>query len=229
MQDKKNPKADVHRRSGMFFQFGLILSLFLAITAFEWRFYEELGAIDLGTGEEDFAEVIEIPATEHLIPPPPKLVMPQVIEEKDEIELPKLETDLNAESDPEENIKKTVPVPKETEVKEIKEEEPDEPLIFAEEQPEFQGGIEKFYKFLSKNIEYPKQARRLGIEGKVYMSFVVDKDGSLSEVKVTKGIGYGCDEEAVRVIKASPKWKPGKQRFKPVRVRMSLPIYFKLN
>jgi protein TonB len=88
--------------------------------------------------------------------------------------------------------------------------------------------MEDFYKYVSKNIEYPKQARRMGIEGKVFVQFVVDKDGSLSDVKVIKGIGAGCDEEAIRVLKESPKWTPGKQRGRPVRVRMSLPIFFKI-
>jgi protein TonB len=78
-------------------------------------------------------------------------------------------------------------------------------------------------------MKYPAQARRMGIEGKVFVEFVVDKDGTLTEVKTVKGIGAGCDEEAVRVIQSAPKWKPGKQRGRPVKVRMILPIIFKLS
>ena len=78
-------------------------------------------------------------------------------------------------------------------------------------------------------MNYPKQARRMGIEGKVYVQFVVDKDGSVTSVRAVKGIGAGCDEEAERVLKSSPKFKPGKQRGRPVKVRMMMPIIFKLN
>ena len=78
-------------------------------------------------------------------------------------------------------------------------------------------------------MKYPNQARRMGIEGRVFVQFVVDKDGQLTEIKAVKGIGAGCDEEAVRVLKSAPKWKPGKQRGRPVKVRMILPITFKLS
>ena len=77
-------------------------------------------------------------------------------------------------------------------------------------------------------MEYPAQARRMGVEGKVFVQFVVDKDGSLTDVKAVKGIGAGCDEEAVEIVKSAPKWKPGKQRGKAVRVRMIIPITFRL-
>ena len=94
--------------------------------------------------------------------------------------------------------------------------------------PSFEGGIIEFYKFVGKHLKYPAQARRMGIEGKVYVHFVVSKDGSLSDIKVVKGIGAGCDEEVLRIINMSPKWNPGKQRGNPVRVRMMMPITFKL-
>ena len=95
--------------------------------------------------------------------------------------------------------------------------------------PSFVGGLEQFYKFVGKNLKYPAQARRLGIEGKVFVHFVVDRDGSLSDIKVVKGIGAGCDAEVERIIHKSPKWNPGKQRGEPVRVRMMMPITFRLN
>jgi protein TonB len=98
----------------------------------------------------------------------------------------------------------------------------------VENQPAPVGGYEAFYKYIGKNIKYPDQARRMGVEGKVFVQFVVDKDGSITDVQVLKGIGSGCDEEAIRVVKSAPKWTPGKQRGRPVRVRMSVPIAFKL-
>lgn len=98
----------------------------------------------------------------------------------------------------------------------------------VEDQPIPPGGMGAFYKYVGMNIKYPNDARRMGVQGKVFVQFVVDKDGSLINVKSIKGIGAGCDEEAVRIIEAAPNWKPGKQRGKPVKVRMILPITFKL-
>jgi len=101
----------------------------------------------------------------------------------------------------------------------------------VEQAPEPIGGMGTFYEYVGKNIRYPLQARRMGIEGKVYVTFVVEKDGSLSNIETIKGIGAGCDEEAVRVLQdeATPLFKPGEQRGRPVRVRMQMPIIFKLN
>jgi protein TonB len=88
--------------------------------------------------------------------------------------------------------------------------------------------MDSFLKYVSKNLKYPAQARRMGVEGKVFVQFVVEKDGSITDIKVVKGIGAGCDEEAVRVLENAPKWKPGKQRGRPVKQRIVLPIVFKL-
>ncbi|MDI9355726.1 MAG: energy transducer TonB [Chitinophagaceae bacterium] len=89
--------------------------------------------------------------------------------------------------------------------------------------------MQAFYAFIEKNLTYPKEAKRMTIEGKVFVQFVVDEQGSLTEVEVVKGIGAGCDEEAVRIIKNQPtKWTPGEQRGKPTKIRMILPITFKL-
>ena len=112
---------------------------------------------------------------------------------------------------------------------EAPEEEVDEVFTIVEDQPAFPGGNAAFYKFVGSNMTYPSQARRMGIEGRVFVQFVVDKDGSVTEVKAVKGIGAGCDQEAERVLKTSPKWTPGKQRGRSVKVRMVLPIIFKLN
>jgi len=98
----------------------------------------------------------------------------------------------------------------------------------VEQVPEFPGGLDAFARFLSKNVTYPDEARHSGIHGRVIISFVCEKDGSLTDVKVARGIGGGCDEEAVRVIKMSPKWKPGIQNGRPVRVAYNVPINFNL-
>jgi TonB family protein len=104
-----------------------------------------------------------------------------------------------------------------------------ETFTVVEEQPSFEGGMDAFYRYIASEMKYPLQARQQGIEGRIFVQFVVEKDGSLSDVQAIKGIGSGCDDEAVRVIQNAPSFKPGKQRGKPVRVRMVMPITFKLD
>jgi protein TonB len=94
--------------------------------------------------------------------------------------------------------------------------------------PKPEGGLEAFYKFVGKNLKYPKRAQYTHTQGKVYVEFIVDKNGIVSDLKVVKGIGSGCDEEAMRVL-ALTKWQPGRQRGKPVKVRMTMPLNFVLN
>ena len=99
----------------------------------------------------------------------------------------------------------------------------------VEEMPSFPGGDESRIKFLTENIKYPQMAKESGIQGTVYVTFVVDEKGRVADVKVLRGIGGGCDEEAVRVVKLMPPWNAGKQSGKPVRVQFNMPIRFTLN
>jgi protein TonB len=103
-----------------------------------------------------------------------------------------------------------------------------EPFVFAEQMPEFPGGDNALMRFLQQNIKYPIKALKKNIEGVVMINFVVEKDGRISKVKVTKRIGGGCDEEALRVIRKMPRWKPGKQGGKPVPVYFDIPVNFKI-
>ncbi len=107
-------------------------------------------------------------------------------------------------------------------VEEVVKEESDEDVIFTvvEQQAEFDGGFEAMAKFIAKNMKYPAQARRMGVEGSVFVSFVVDREGNISDPQVIKGISADCDKEAIRVVKAMPPWKPGKQNGKPVKSRL---------
>ena len=98
----------------------------------------------------------------------------------------------------------------------------------VDEMPEYPGGVEAMMKYVSENVQYPQEAKDNDISGRVFISFVVEKDGSVSNVKVMRGIGGGCDEEAVRVISSMPKWKPGIKDGKPVRVSYMMPLTFKL-
>ncbi len=102
------------------------------------------------------------------------------------------------------------------------------PYTWVEKMPHFSSGNQELLKFMAKNIKYPEIAKRAGIEGKVILQFIVEQDGSISDINVIKGIGGGCDEEAVKVLKLTGKWNPGKQNGKPVRVRMNIPFVFNL-
>ncbi len=104
----------------------------------------------------------------------------------------------------------------------------DKTLTHSEVMPEFDGGMNKMYKWLGRNLKYPETAVNAGTQGRVVLTFVVEKNGKISDVKVLKGIGFGCDEEAIRVVKAMPAWKPGLQNGKPVRVKYTLPLFFSL-
>lgn len=220
---KKNPKADLQNWSSLFLNIGLVLSLVLVITAFEWKFYDDASMVDLNAPTEEFEDLMDIPQTEQPPPPPPKVQQPEIIEVPDEEEIEEeIEVDLDVEMTEETVIEDVVfeEAPEEEEAEEI--------FTIVEDQPTPNGGMAAFYQYVQKNLKYPAQARRMGIEGKVFVQFVVGKDGTLTEVKAVKGIGAGCDEEATRVIGGAPKWNPGKQRGRPVKVRMILPITFKL-
>lgn len=223
MELKKNPNVDLNKKTGLFLNIGLVVSLLLVITAFEWRFYDEGALMDLGQVSDEFEDVMEIPPTEQPPPPPPKIQQPEIIEVPDEEEIEEeIEVDLDVE------------ITEETVVEDIVFDEPveeevaDEIFTIVEDQPAPKGGMAAFYEYVAKKLKYPAQARRMGIEGRVFVEFVVDKDGTITDVKAIKGIGAGCDEEAIRVIQEAPAWNPGKQRGRPVKVRMILPITFKL-
>ncbi|HRS40830.1 MAG TPA: energy transducer TonB, partial [Dysgonamonadaceae bacterium] len=109
-----------------------------------------------------------------------------------------------------------------------REEEEEEIFVVVENQPEFPGGQAAMMKFLSENIKYPVIAQENGIQGRVICNFVVERDGSITDVQVVRGVDPSLDKEAVRVIQSMPKWKPGMQRGKPVRVRFTLPVVFRL-
>lgn len=111
---------------------------------------------------------------------------------------------------------------------EVKVSDDDAIFFVVEVQPEFPGGMDSMYAFIQKNLIYPEKAKAEGIEGRVFITFTIEKDGSVSNVKILRGIGGGCEEAAKEVVEKMPKWKPGTQRGKPVRVQFNLPIKFEL-
>jgi protein TonB len=224
MEPKKNPKKDLNRKRTLFLQIGLVMSLTIVFVAFEWKTYEKQEDILTATGPVQIdQEIVQITQQEQ--PEPPKA--PQVttiLEVVGDDEIIQDEIDISIEDRPDQAAQTYVPVL----VEEAPEPVAEEIFTFVEEYPEFPGGEKALYEYIKNNIRYPEVARTSGITGTVYVQFVVEKDGSISDVKVLRGIGGGCDEEAVRVVKSMPKWKPGKQRGQPVRVYYTLPIDFKL-
>ena len=224
MEVKKTPNADLNKKSGLFLNIGLVMSLLIVISAFEWRFFDDGDLVNLGQVRDDFEDMLEIPPTEQPPPPPPKIQQPEIIEVPDEEEIEEeIEVDLDVE------------ITEDTAIEDIiseeapEDEDVDQVFTIVEQQAEFKGGMKKFYEYVFKKMKYPAQARRMGIEGKVYVQFVVERDGSITDVQAIRGIGAGCDEEAKKVIRESPKWNPGKQRGRAVRVRRVIPITFRLN
>ena len=225
MEEKKSPKANLENKKVMFTQIGLIISLLIAWMAFEHKSYDkrEIDPSLLRQTEVVEEEMVEITKQEEPKPQPvevPKQTTQlEIVEDDVEVE----DIEINAEVDQAEVIEEYVPV-------EVVEEEVVEQEIFqiVEEMPAYPGGDQKLMEFIAKGIKYPQIARETGIQGRVFVGFVVEPDGSVSNVKVLRGIGGGCDEEAMRVVKSMPKWKPGKQRGKAVRVSYMLPVNFKL-
>lgn len=227
MELKKNPKADLEKRRGLYLEIGLVVILAATLVAFEVKSYdsEEETAFQREVIDEPEEVIIQTDVVEPPPPPPPEVpevtTLINVVDDEQEI---KNELVVNAEVTEE---TKNVEI---TQVKVEEEEEVAEEPIFTvvESEPEFPGGMEALYKYLGQNIKYPQLARENGITGKVYVTFVVEKDGSIANPRILRDIGGGCGAEAIRVVKAMPKWSPGKQRGKAVRVQFNLPVNFNL-
>lgn len=226
MEVKKSPKADLESKRGIWLLLGVILSLGIMFVAFEWSERDKKFNTDTGIAAVQFEEEI-VPITEQeekQAPPPPEA--PKV-EEVLEI----VQNDAKVE---ESNIQSSEETGKAVEVKYVApvevEEDVEEQQIFqvVEEMPEFPGGMAECLKFLGKNIKYPTISQENGVQGKVIVQFVVNKDGSIVDPVVVRSVDPYLDKEALRVIKMMPKWKPGKQRNKPVRVKYTVPVTFKL-
>ena len=223
MEAKKTEKADLEKKSTFFFSIGLVITMTLVIMAFENKQYDETLSALVGKNTNTFEEMIEVPPTDLPPPPPPQIQAPVIIEVPDE---EKIEEEIDVKFD--------VEASEETKIQEVvvvaveEKEEVDEIFTIVEEPASPKGGMPAFYKYVGEKVKYPAQARRMGIEGKVFVEFVIGRDGSISEVRAVKGIGAGCDEEAVRIVQGAPSWTPGKQRGKAVKQRMVLPITFKL-
>lgn len=224
METKKSPKADLESKKRIFLQIGIALALLAVLVAFEWKQYER-PEFDLGILDMEIIEEEEIPITRQEEPPPPPPPEPsqELVIVDDDVEIDE-EFIIDVEATIFTEVQEFRPII-------VQEEEVQEDVIFTvvEDQPAFPGGEEARIRYLSANINYPQMAREAGIQGTVFVTFVVERDGSVTDVRVLRGIGGGCDEEAVKVVANMPRWQPGRQRGQPVRVQFNMPIRFVLN
>jgi protein TonB len=236
MELKKAKKADLEGQKSTSLLIGYIITLATIFVAFEWttREYKETEPVIYAASVPYEEEIIPItqPIFQTAAPPPP-VEVPQVaeiidiVENDEEIE----EEEIQSTEDTQEAITgPTGPVVSGPVGPVMAAEEGDEGEVFqvVEQMPEFPGGMDKLMEYLSKNIKYPSIAQENNIQGRVIVEFVVNKDGSIVEPKVMRSVDTSLDNEAMRVIKSMPKWNPGKQRGKAVRVRYTVPVLFRL-
>tara|TARA_Y100000815_G_C13183807_1_gene440326 strand:- start:1 stop:654 length:654 start_codon:yes stop_codon:yes gene_type:complete len=217
MKAKKNPKISIERKRGLFFQIGLVITLLVVLVAFEWKSYEKTD-YSLGQLQMDDLEDEMIPITRQEEKPPPPPPPPEIIEiVEDEVEI---ENELEVEdTDTDENEF----------IEQEEEDDSDEVFMVVEQMPVFPGGDLGLMKFIQKTTKYPPIAKENDITGKVYVTYVVNKKGKVTSVKVVRGVDKYLDAEAVRVVKLLPYTTAGKQRGKPVNVQYTIPINFTLN
>jgi periplasmic protein TonB len=221
MEFKKKPEANLENKKTLYFLVGLLLALGSVLVAFEYTKYEgevqTLGDLDIVLDEEEM-----IPITQQTPPPPPPPPMQttviQIVEDNAEIEQ---EVDMKSTDSDEDDVVEFVDVPEET---------GEDMTIFTivEEEASFPGGVDELYKYMRENTKFPAIARDANIGGRVYVKFVVEKDGSINKdlIEVARSVHPALDAEAVRVVKSMPKWSPARQRGKPVRQYFSLPVNF---
>ncbi|WP_299452697.1 energy transducer TonB [uncultured Microscilla sp.] len=259
MENKLNKPSDINKQSrsinsptengGLFFSIGFTLACFVTIVAFEWKIQIALAPIDITASDQTEAIALQLL-------PAPVVHSPVIVPINHQIKKIKKYQKFESEEDLGQKLLPTpfVPTPtKELTIEEVKDidivscdlpvppiDSLDPPIscggsqiigctLFIEQHPQPVGGYHLFYKHLIKNLAYPTQARQLGIEGKVFVEFIVTREGNLTHFKVLKGIGAGCNEEAIRVLKTAPKWIPGKQRGVAVKTKFTIPIKFTLN
>jgi len=233
MEPKKNPKADINRNSGLYFAIGLAFTMFVVWRALEWKKYDEVVNYDIALNVEDQLDE-EVPLTEQIKtpPPPPPPAAPEVIEvveDEEEVEETVIES---TETSQEEEV---------IEIEEVEVEEIDEdisvPFAVIEDVPVFPGceGAsdkkacfqEQMQKHIRKHFRYPEIAQEMGVQGRVNVMFVIQRDGSIGGIRM-RGPDKNLEAEALRIIELLPDMTPGKQRGRPVKVPFSIPITFRL-
>ena len=225
MQLKKSPKASLEDKKLVYVLMGLVLVLSICYVAFEWT-EKEVTKYEVTEDLAFIDEEIDIQQTTQETPPPPPPAPIQEVEVlnvvEDDVEVEEIEINTEDDKDVEVVIAPPVEAP-------VEEEEEEVIFMVVESMPEFPGGQQTMMRYIGEHIKYPVIAQENGIQGRAICQFVVNKDGSIVDVVVVRSSGdASLDKEAVRVINSMPKWKPGKQRGKPVRVKYTIPINFRL-
>ena len=228
MEQKKTESADLENKRGYLLEIGLVAALLIIWGVFEYSSKveraEDFGPLEVIADEEELAPVTRQEELQLPPPPPPQQTVADIIEiVDDKVEVNDDFMSTEADENTTVEIQEVVEVAQEEEVVE-------EPQVFfiVEDMPEFPGGELALRKYIAENVRYPEMAKENDIQGTVYVRFVVDTDGSVKNVEVIRGVDQLLDKEAIRVVQSLPKWKPGKQRGKAVKVSHSVPIKFQL-
>jgi periplasmic protein TonB len=226
METRKSKRADLESKRFLFLQVGIIFALAASLAAFEWKSGSDYdGSLLAISADNTIEEIIQVTVQKDLVPPPPvpqAFTMLHIVD--DDIVIDD-EIIIDIEDDQNKEVKYYQPVLDDEDTDSLAD---PEIFIVAEVMPEFPGGYASLQRYLRNNLRYPDVARETGIEGTVYIEFVVAADGSVRNAKILRGIGGGCDEEALRAVMAMPTWIAGKQRGKAVNVAFNLPVSFKL-
>ena len=225
MEIKKSPKADLQNKRGLLLEIGLVVALALVIAAFAYTPKEHrIEKVDLNYGPVE-EEITEITRQDQKPPEPPKKVEVKVIADILEVVTndTQIETDITfVDFDQEADVIQQVAIEEEVI-------EDDQPFLVAETMPSFQGGdLNTFRNWVQQNVKFPQIALENGIQGRVVLTFVIEKDGRLTNIQVLQTPDRSLSEEAIRVLSKSPKWSPGKQRNQVVRVKYTLPVDFRV-
>jgi protein TonB len=227
MEPKKTKKANLENKKSLFFQAGLIIALIVSLVALEWTSGQKRASAFDGMTEEAIEEE-QIPVTEETPPeeiPPPEVTVTDLFEiVEDDVVIDnevKFEDDETSEDKVVEIYAPVLQAEEEATEEEI--------FVIVEDMPKFRGGdINKFREWVQKRVRYPELAAENGIQGRVFITFVVEPNGTVSNVSVTRSVDQLLDDAAKEAVAASPKWEPGMQRGRPVGVRYSIPIIFQL-
>lgn len=228
MEIKKSPKADLENKRSLFTLVGLVLALGFTYICFEWTNTEAMVADANTFNEEMYNDSEELPPPSEQneppqevkpqTPPPPQIVTEIKVVENDKVTK---EIEIRGPEDDNKPLEQAPPPP------EDEPEDTEEIFTIVEKKADFPGGTAKLMEFLKKELNYPQVAIDNNIQGRVYVEFVVNKDGSIQDVKVARGVDPSLDNEAIRVVKKMPKWTPAEQRGKTCRSRFTLPVLFK--
>ena len=228
MEIKKTEKANLENKKLLFTEIGLIISLLIVFIAFEWT-QAEVTVSNLEDTTEVITEEEIIPITQETPPPPPSAPKIPILSDQIDIVDDEIELEDDMFMNLEDNADLGVEIMDYVEVEEEVVEEEAIPFQLVEEKPSFQGGdANQFSKWVNSRLVYPEIAKENGVQGRVTLQFTVEKDGSVTKVKVLRGVDPSLDKEAVRVVSMSPKWKPGKQRDRAVPVTYTFPVIFQL-